>query len=453
MMRHPGQRAFDRRDFLRRSGGTVAGLSSLAALLAACGGNDDTGAAPAAPPLAEPAAPPSAEPTAPAAEPAPAEPPAEATPPPEDLPFPLARPDNPVTLPFFDDNPPVESGLQPEEGPLEVYNWFEYIWKKKVKEFEQQLGVEVRISTFYTMDEAIAKLATGAVDFDVFFPTPDRLARLVYGKVLQPLNLDYLPNLDNMWPAYKNPFYDQEARYTVPYTVYTTGIGYLRTKVTTDPFDMPNPYELLWDGANAGKTFVLDDGRESPGFMLLKNGITDVNTEDPAQIDLAKNELLSLITAVNIQKSNEAFTKVAEGTAWVHHTWSGDMLAAPWYVANGVKPKDLGFWYPPDGGGIINNDLIGVLRGSKRPVLAHAFLNFLLDEKVAFDNFVGWNGYQPPLQSISPDSLISDGHFPENLAAAVVREEDFLNANLLLELTPEGQVLWQNAWAEFTAGI
>jgi spermidine/putrescine transport system substrate-binding protein len=129
------------------------------------------------------------------------------------------------------------------------------------------------------------------------------------------------------------------------------------------------------------------------------------------------------------------------------------MLAAPGYIAGGIKPEDLGYWYPPEGGGIINNDLIGVLRGSKRPVLAHAFLNFMLDEEVAFDNFVGWNGYQPPLQSISPDSLISEGLFPENLASAVVREEDFLNANLLLELTPEGQVLWQNAWAEFLAGV
>jgi spermidine/putrescine transport system substrate-binding protein len=186
--------------------------------------------------------------------------------------------------------------------------------------------------------------------------------------------------------------------------------------------------------------------------MLLKNGITDVNTEDPALIELAKNELLSLIPAVNIRKSNEAFTKVAEGTAWVHHTWSGDMLAAPWYVANGVKARDLGYWYPPEGGGIINNDLIGVLHGAKSPVLGHMFLNFLMDEKVAFDNFVGWNGYQPPLRSITPDSLIEAGYFPKNLAAAVVREEDFQNASILLELTPQGQSLWQNAWATFVAG-
>jgi spermidine/putrescine transport system substrate-binding protein len=457
------ERRLNRRQFLGRSAGATLGLSGLGALLSGCG--NLTGAPPpgaggaAAPP--PPPAPPSSDGTAPPP------PSGEGTPPPAppaetgsgaattagaELPFPLARPDNPVTLPIFDDNPPIESGLSPEGGPLRVYNWFEYIWKKKVKEFEKELGVKVEISTFENMDEAIAKLATGSVDYDVFFPTPDRLARLVYGKVMQPLNHDYLPNLANMWPSYENPYYDGEARYTVPYTVYTTGIGYLRNKVATDPFELDNPYEILWDTANKGKTFLLDDGREAPAFMLLKNGITDVNTEDPALLELAKEELKSLLSAVNVKTSNSAFTNVAEGKAWVHHTWSGDMLASQWYLAGGVKRGDLGFWYPPDGTGVINNDLIGVLRGAKNPVLAHLFLDFLLDDQVALDNFLGWNGYQPPLNSIDPDSLIADDWFPEGLAAAVVRESDFQNASLLLELTPQGQALWQSAWAEFKAG-
>ena len=29
-------------------------------------------------------------------------------------------------------------------------------------------------------------------------------------------------------------------------------------------------------------------------------------------------------------------------------------------------------------------------------MLAHAFLNFMLDEKNAYDNFVQFNGYTPP---------------------------------------------------------
>ena len=39
-----------------------------------------------------------------------------------------------------------------------------------------------------------------------------------------------------VWPSYSNPgpYYDQEWRYTVPYTIYTWGVAYRRDLVTDD---------------------------------------------------------------------------------------------------------------------------------------------------------------------------------------------------------------------------
>jgi hypothetical protein len=42
---------------------------------------------------------------------------------------------------------------------------------------------------------------------------------------------------------------------------------------------------------------------------------------------------------------------------------------------------------------------------------------------------------------------------PKNLKTAIVRESDFDKGLPLTELTPDGQVAWQNAWAEFRAGV
>ena len=43
---------------------------------------------------------------------------------------------------------------------------------------------------------------------------------MVVGKLLQPLNHDYLPNLQKtIWPAFRDPFYDKGSQYTVPYTI------------------------------------------------------------------------------------------------------------------------------------------------------------------------------------------------------------------------------------------
>ena len=97
--------------------------------------------------------------------------------------------------------------------------------------------------------------------------------------------------------------------------------------------------------------------------------------------------------------------------------------------------------------------MIAVPRQAKHPVLAHHFLNFLLDEKNGYDNFANYVGYQPPLTKLDPDRLVKDGVVPKNLDTAIVRESDFDSGVSLTELTPAGATDWQNAWAEFKAGV
>jgi spermidine/putrescine transport system substrate-binding protein len=413
---HPREpRRLARREFLRRSALGAAGLVVAPSLFAGCGGGDDG--------------------TSTATE------------------LPLARPDSPVTLPLYDDNAAIASGLDPEGGPLRIYNWVDYLWPKKLKEFGKEYGVDVEVTTFSTMDEAIAKLASGAANFDVFFPTTDRISRLAYGKLLQPLNRDYVPNLANVWKALQDPFYDKGSRYTVPYVTFSTGIGYRRDRLGLDPAKLDNPYDVFWDESLRGKVWLLDDAREAIALALLRKGETDVNTEDPALIDAAKADLLDLISAVNVKVSTEDYSKVPEGVAPVHQAWSGSMIAAQWYLPEGVGAEELGFWFPADGRGPIGSDQMAVLRAAKNPVLAHHFLDFMLEEKNAYDNFAQFVGYQPPLTSLDPDRLVADEVVPPTLRSAVVRESDFDAGLQELELSPDGQVLWQNAWAEFKAGL
>jgi spermidine/putrescine transport system substrate-binding protein len=413
-MYHPRERRYGRRELLQRGAAGAFALSSMSTLLAACGGSQDGNFTP-----------------------------------PE---LQLARPDHPVTWPLFEDNPMVLSGLAPEKGPLRIYNWNGYLWPKIKKDFASEYGVEVEETYFSTSDEAIAKITSGAVSYDVFFPAPDRLGRLVIGKALQPLNHDYVPNLANVWLSAQDPWYDKGSQYTVPYTVYTTGIGYRTDKVSKTPLDYSNPYEIYWDEANKGKMYVLDDSRDASAHMLLKNGITDINTEDPANIELAKNELKSLYS-VNVKTSTDDYTNLPEGRAWVHQMWSGSAISAQWYLPEGISTDALGFWFPADGGGTVGNDNIAIPKSAKNPVLAHHFVNYLLDNKHGYDNMVEFNGYQPPLTKLDPERLVADGVVPAHLKTAIVRESDFDKGYFITELTPTGATAWQNAWAEFKAGV
>ena len=85
-------------------------------------------------------------------------------------------------------------------------------------------------------------------------------------------------------------------------------------------------------------------------------------------------------------------------------------------------------------------------------MLAHHFLNFLLDERNAYDNFVQFNGYTPPQNAIDAETLIKRGVIPRSLTEAVVRPDQFAANQELLQLSVQGERLWDDAWSKFKAG-
>jgi spermidine/putrescine transport system substrate-binding protein len=418
MVMHPRERGLPRRQFIRLTalGAAAAGLGP--SLLAACGGDDGE------------------EGSSGGSEGGVA----------------LSRPDAPVTLPTFDDIPAIADDLPIESGTLKVYNYEEYISPDVLAAFEAEFGVTVEVTTFTSMDEAVARLASGEVAFDVFFPTPDRVGQLTAGRLLQPLNQTYLPNLANVWESLQDPFYDQGSVYTVPYTIYTTGIGYRIDAVTKAPDGYENPYDIFWDAANAGQVYLLEDDREVFGMaMIRRSSEADVNTEEAGAVDEALADVSELTDLVNVKIGAEAYTVLPEKRAWVHQCWSGDAVNAQYYLPEGETIDNIGYWYPPDGGGIVGSDTMAVLRSATKPVLAHAFLNYLLDATHAVENY-SWLGYQPPQTSLDPDRVVADGYVPAHLATAVVRPEDFETGQQLLQLSLAGEREWDDAWSTFTAG-
>jgi spermidine/putrescine transport system substrate-binding protein len=375
-------------------------------------------------------------------------------------PYPLARQDSPVTWKLWRE--PIKSGLAPEKGAtLQIYNWADYIFTKVVKEFCKAYNCSYQITTFNNMDEGLAKMRTGQLQFDIFFPTPDVLGKLITGKLLQPLNHSYIPHLvSDVWGTYQNPFYDQQWHYTVPYTVYTTGIGYRRDLIPDAQIrGMSNPYDILWDTKFKGKIGIYDDYREAISMALLKNGITDLNTGSPKYISEAQRTLISLINAVNVRTSiNGAYIGIPKGTYDIHQAWSGDMVAAWFYTPkqNMKTWETLGYWFPSDRKGAVFNDTITIPANAQNPVLAHHFLDWMMTYKNAMLNF-SWNGYQPPQRKADPATLTTtNGYYGEPyvfpwMSDAVVYEKDFHTGYFEEELTPQVDQLWHNAWQAFNS--
>src|SRR5690242_7108604 len=249
MTNHPKERpsSLSRRSFVLRGAGAAVALSGAGPLLAACGNSTNVPQSTGA----------SGELVGPGG-------------------LPLARPDKPVTLPRWED--PIASGLQPETGgTFEVFNYPAYLYRKLLNEFGAKYGVDVQYTPFDNVNSGVQRLASGAVTPDVTNITPDVLDIAVAGKLIKPINLDYISNLQkNIWPQLHSPFYDQESRYTVPYTIYATGIAWRTDKVKQDIAGMTQPWDIFWESqAYKGNAALLSENRETIGMALLRKGITD----------------------------------------------------------------------------------------------------------------------------------------------------------------------------------
>ncbi len=362
---------------------------------------------------------------------------------------PLPRQDRPVKWPVYPDNKPIASGLAPEQGAtLEIYNWVAYINESVIKNFCKKYNCKYALTTFNTMEEALAKLNSGELKFDVFLPTVDVLGQLIAQKLIRPLNHSYIPNITNAWPDYRNPFYDVAWQYTTPYSIYTTGMAWRKDKVNLSP-----SWNMPWQGAPyKGKVAVLDDYRETISLALMRAGNFDLNTTSTPQIQAAGRALQELASLTNVRIDNNDYTDVPTGKTWIHHAWSGDMAASYSYLPKGTSVDTLGYWFPANRKGPVANDLMVNLTTGANPVLSHMFIDYMLNVDNAFENY-SYVGYMQPLTAVTPARLIKEQLLPPQLTSTVVLPDYFRHGIFQLELPPAADAVWESTWNSFSKGL
>ena len=210
----------------------------------------------------------------------------------------------------------------------------------------------------------------------------------------------------------------------MPYTIYTTGIGWRTDQVPADIGALKNPYESLWDPQYKDKTAIIDDWHTAMAMVLLKQGITDVNTSSADDLKMVGEQLSALVKATSPKVTITMYSDLPAGQIGLSQMWSGDIINAQSYLPEGTGVEILRYWFPADGKGLVDNDMLVTLKGGKNPVLAHLFLNHMLDPDVAKENFSAI-GYQPPQNTITADSLVAEEFIPENLRSAIVKPEYF----------------------------
>ena len=181
-----------------------------------------------------------------------------------------------------------------------------------MKTFGKQHDVEVQVTPYSNYDEMLAKIRAPGESFDLVFPGPSVLSKMVYTELIQPLNHSYVPNLENVWPEYQDPWYDLGAQYTVPYTIYGTGVLYRADRVSSVPDERLRPdlgRAVLGQGLPARR----HAGSDRHVDAAQRHHARTSTPSDPELVREATDSLIELIDLVKIKVQRQRLLRGPRG--------------------------------------------------------------------------------------------------------------------------------------------
>ena len=332
---------------------------------------------------------------------------------------------------------PLTASAADETVTINVYNWGQYIadgtdgYMDIIDEFEKAYpNIKVNYMTFDSNESMYTKLKTGGSSFDIIFPSDYMVEKLIAEDMLEPLDFENIPNAALLDDSFRNPSYDPEGRYSVPYTWGCVGIIY-NTQYVNEA-DVTG-WELLWNPTYAGKILMFDNPRDAFAIAQFEEGL-DINTEDPEELAVAAEKLRQEKNLVQAYVMDQIFDKMERGEAWIAPYYAGDYL----YMVQ--ENPDLAFYLPEEGFNLFV-DAICVPKGSEHKKEAELFINFLISPEICGEN-LDYLGYS------SPYSAAKEYMDPEIAGnpVAYLDEETLARGKSFSALSEEGTQKMNELW-------
>src|SRR5437868_9897620 len=213
---------------------------------------------------------------------------------------------------------------------LHLYNWNNYIAPETIKRFEDLCKCEV-VQTYYSdNEELLAKLAAGAKGYDMLVPTSNAVSTLIKGKQLKPIDKAQLSNLKNIDPRYLNTPFDPDNKYSVPYAMSLTVIGYNDQKIKelglpTDTWAVV--FEPKYLEKIKGRVTVLDSSSELFAAALKYLGYS-ANDADEAHGKQAPDRIKKAKRYWAAFNASSYIKELTVGNIWLVHGYSNDIFQA-----------------------------------------------------------------------------------------------------------------------------
>ncbi|MBP3367836.1 MAG: spermidine/putrescine ABC transporter substrate-binding protein [Clostridia bacterium] len=343
---------------------------------------------------------------------------------------------------------PVSGGTR----TLYVYNWGEYISDGSEEtldtnaEFEnycrEVLGIDVKVnySTYSSNEDLYAKLSSGAVSYDVVIPSDYMIARLASEGLLRELNpKETIPNYEYISDDFKGLYYDEEEKWSVPYTYGTVGIIY-NTEMVPEDEENIGSWALMWDEDYAGNIIQFNNSRDAFGTAQYYLGYS-VNSTDEAEWREALELLIEQKNVVQGYVMDEIFNKMKGGSAAISSYYAGDYFTM--YADNDL----LAFYHPEEGTNVFV-DAMCIPSSSKNYDLAVEYINFMLEKEIAIAN-------AEYICYASPNSLVyEDETYLEDMtevhpdAISILYDFDMSKTEFYHDLPTETRMLMNSLWEE-----
>jgi spermidine/putrescine transport system substrate-binding protein len=299
-----------------------------------------------------------------------------------------------------EDTPEPGGGGSPSAGGevedrLNFFHWAEYDDPAVFKDFENEFGATTKIDIYASNEEAIAKLvaAKGTTGYDIVVPTGVFIPQMVQNDLLEEINLDLIPNFENVDEIYRDQPWDPGNKHSVCKDWGSTGWIYDTTKVSAT-IETWNDFIAVAQGEASGQTSVLDTPGNLAGIYFWANGI-DWATTDPAELDACEeftvNELAPHI------KAYDSYPGIAltEGKYALSHAWNGD-------ARQGLLSTDDPDRYVWGLGAPVTElwmDNWCIVKGAEHPNAAHAWINFICDPDVSLKD-LAYHGYNTGITGV-----------------------------------------------------
>lgn len=298
------------------------------------------------------------------------------------------------------------------ESELKILQWTNYWYANAVPDFEDAFGVSVTV-TRYTSNEQLYEILSneGFDAYDLLFPSDWMVTRLVQEDRLQSLDLAKIPNWENLEQQWvENAPYDLgEERYSAPYFWGTTGIAWHESMVDRPlaEIDHLNSWDAMWKERYSGQIQMMDLPRETYAAALKRLGYS-LNTTHPDEIKEATELLVQQKELLARYKASQVSDDIINKRATPMHAFSGETLTAKLQL-EGDDGSPVAYRIPAEGG-VVWIDTMAIPREAPHPNAAHAFINYLLNERIGAFN-ANATFYATPNEAAKQnveDELLSD---------------------------------------------